>query len=398
MDGIVTLIDAKHIEQHLDEKKPEGVENEAVEQVAFADRLILNKCDLVEDEASLARVEGRLRALNAFAPILRSTKSVVDVSQVLDIKGFDLTRTLEMDPGAEHREGSAARLLPARLLSGARALRPRLSPVPLSRAEFLNTEGEHEHDSSVTSLSFAQPGDLNLDLLQGWIDTLLKAKGADIFRMKGVLSIAMCREKYVYQAVHMIFDGTFMEPWAAGEPRVSKLVFIGKNLDHDELKRSFAQCIATPENLRAAMEKKKLEERGNAMLKFSMQNDPAQIQALITAGASASHANGVGQTALHIAALWGNVEACTVLVKNGANLNAQNTMSGGTPLHMAAGSKKDNVAGRLKCAKLIVEAGADVTITGFDGRMAWQEASDAGEQEIAAVLCPPGTMCPPCGT
>ena len=216
--------------------------------------------------------------------------------------------------------------------------------------------------------------------------------------MKGVLSIAMCREKYVYQAVHMIFDGTFMEPWAAGEPRVSKLVFIGKNLDHDELKRSFAQCIATPENLRAAMEKKKLEERGNAMLKFSMQNDPAQIQALITAGASASHANGVGQTALHIAALWGNVEACTVLVKNGANLNAQNTMSGGTPLHMAAGSKKDNVAGRLKCAKLIVEAGADVTITGFDGRMAWQEASDAGEQEIAAVLCPPGTMCPPCGT
>ena len=73
-------------------------------------------------------------------------------------------------------------------------------------------------------------------------------------------------------------------------------------------------------------------------------------------------------------------------------------MSGGTPLHMAAGSKKDNVAGRLKCAKLIVEAGADVTITGFDGRMAWQEASDAGEQEIAAVLCPPGTMCPPCGT
>ena len=107
LDGIVTLIDAKHIEQHLDEVKPEGVENESVEQVCFADRLILNKCDLVEDEASLARVEGRLRALNAFAPILRSTKSVVDVSQVLDIKGFDLTRTLEMDPGARRRPRGA---------------------------------------------------------------------------------------------------------------------------------------------------------------------------------------------------------------------------------------------------------------------------------------------------
>ena len=109
LDGIITVTDAKHIITRLDDEKPEGVENEAVEQVAFADRLILNKCDLVEDEASLARVEGRLRALNAFAPILRSTKSVVDVSQVLDIKGFDLTRTLEMDPGARRRPRGAVR-------------------------------------------------------------------------------------------------------------------------------------------------------------------------------------------------------------------------------------------------------------------------------------------------
>merc|ERR1719330_1510756 len=71
LDGIVTLIDANHIEQHLDEEKPEGVENEAVEQVAFADRLILNKCDLVSEE-DLARVETRLRSVNAFAPILRT--------------------------------------------------------------------------------------------------------------------------------------------------------------------------------------------------------------------------------------------------------------------------------------------------------------------------------------
>merc|ERR1719330_1745043 len=75
LDGIVTLIDANHIEQHLDEEKPEGVENEAVEQVAFADRLILNKCDLVPEEADLARIEARLRSHNGFAPILRSTKS-----------------------------------------------------------------------------------------------------------------------------------------------------------------------------------------------------------------------------------------------------------------------------------------------------------------------------------
>ena len=74
LDGIITLVDAKHVEQHLDEEKPEGAENEAVEQVAFADRLIVNKVDLVTDD-DLARVEKRLRGINAFAPIVRSERS-----------------------------------------------------------------------------------------------------------------------------------------------------------------------------------------------------------------------------------------------------------------------------------------------------------------------------------
>ena len=99
LDGIVTLVDAKHIEQHLDEEKPEGAENEAVEQVAFADRLLLNKCDLASGEEELQRVEARLRAINAFAPIQRCEQAEVDVSSVLGIRGFSLERTLAMDPG-----------------------------------------------------------------------------------------------------------------------------------------------------------------------------------------------------------------------------------------------------------------------------------------------------------
>ena len=116
LDGIVTLVDAKHIVQHLDEEKPEGAENESVEQVAFADRLILNKCDLVPKEEDLKAVETRLRSINKFAPIVRSTKSEVSPDQVLGIGAFDLKRTLEMDP------------------------------------EFLDTEGEHEHDNTVSSI------------------------------------------------------------------------------------------------------------------------------------------------------------------------------------------------------------------------------------------------------
>ena len=116
LDGIVTLVDAKHIEQHLDEEKPEGAENEAVEQVAFADRLLLNKVDLVTEE-DMARVEGRLRALNSFAPIQRCEQSRVAAEAVLDLRAFDLQRTLEMDEG------------------------------------FLDTSASHEHDATVTSLN-----------------------------------------------------------------------------------------------------------------------------------------------------------------------------------------------------------------------------------------------------
>merc|ERR1712060_136769 len=96
LDGIVTLVDAKHIEQHLDEEKAVGAENEAVEQVAFADRILLNKTDLVSNE-DLVRIETRLKSMNSHAPIRRCTKAEVDVDWVLDIGAFDLKRTLEMD-------------------------------------------------------------------------------------------------------------------------------------------------------------------------------------------------------------------------------------------------------------------------------------------------------------
>jgi G3E family GTPase len=220
LDGIVTLVDAKHVEQHLDEEKPEGAENEAVEQVAFADRLLLNKTDLVSEE-DLARVEKRLKAINSNAPIHRCHQAAVSVDSVLNIGAFDLNRTLEMDP------------------------------------EFLNTDGEHEHDTSVSSVSITQKGELDLALIEDWVGKMLREKGADIYRMKGVLSIQHAGQRFVYHAVHMIFNGEFMEPWAADEERENKLVFIGKNLDAAALREDFAKCLASPENL----EKKRKELR-----------------------------------------------------------------------------------------------------------------------------------------
>ena len=228
LDGIVTLVDAKHVERHLNAKKPKGVVNEASAQVAFADRLLLNKTDLVKPR-ELERVEARLRGLNPFAPIVRCRQSTVSVDSVLGIHGFDLQRALQASP------------------------------------QLLNVDAlPTQHDASVGSVSLDQgaprhmrtvlPGALDLELAQNWIQELLTTQGEDIFRMKGVLNIAHAAERFVFHAVHMSFSGTFEAPWADDEPRQSKMVFIGKNLDGAALAASFNDCRATPESLQAKAE------------------------------------------------------------------------------------------------------------------------------------------------
>lgn len=149
LDGIVTLIDAKHIEQHLDEKKEEGVTNESVQQVAFADRLLLNKVDLVPDETALERIEARLRRINAFAPIRRCTRSNVSVDEVLGINGFDLKRTLAHDPT--------------------------FMDVDRAPTKHDDAVGSHSIDQGAARhLRGVQKGPLDLKLFKQWISELLE--------------------------------------------------------------------------------------------------------------------------------------------------------------------------------------------------------------------------------
>jgi len=204
LDAIVTMVDAKHILDHLDEVKPDGVENESVEQVAFADRLIVNKIDLVGEE-EIERLEKRLRGINAMAEIHRAEFGVVDLAAVLDVGAFDLARVLETDP------------------------------------RFLE-ETEHQHDQSVTSVGIEIAGEVDGGLMNQWLSTLLAEKGVDIFRMKGIVAVAGEDRRFVFQGVHMLFDGGPDTPWPIAQPRVSRLVFIGRNLDRDELTRSFTAC------------------------------------------------------------------------------------------------------------------------------------------------------------
>merc|ERR1719353_2303816 len=208
LDGIITLVDAKHIIQHLDDEKPEGVENEAVEQIAFADRIMLNKCDLVENEDELAEVEKRIRAINETVAIKRTTNSEVNMDFILGIHGFSLDKIMEMDDA------------------------------------FLADSHEHSHDSRVSSVGIDVPGEVVQQKLNAWIGWLLKEKGVDLFRSKGVLAVKGMEQKFVFQAIHMLFANSQEGAWNPGEERRCKMVFIGKNLDREELTTGFMQCMA----------------------------------------------------------------------------------------------------------------------------------------------------------
>ena len=359
LDGIITLVDAKHIEQHLDEEKPEGAENEAVEQVAFADRMIVNKTDLVSEE-DLVRVEARLRSINQFAPIHRTTQSELTVDSVLNLRAFDVNNVLKMDP------------------------------------EFLNTDNEHEHDQTVSSLSITQSGEVHMSLVNEWVSDTLRTKGANIYRMKGVLAIAGSAQKFVYQAVHMIFDGTFDEAWADDEPRESKLVFIGKNLDHEDLQNGFNACLDNAENaakIQAIELIKSQESIGKAVMSAAQRDDTPALAQLIKAGAPVQYRNKMGQTPLHIAAMWGRTMAVTQLIAAGANINAQNDPQLGesTPLHMSANGRGE-AAKRAEAAKKLVGAGADLRLGNVDGVLPVQMVSEedaAQVPELLKVLTPP---------
>jgi G3E family GTPase len=198
LDSVVTVVDAKHIWQHWEAE-------EAQEQIAFADVVLLNKTDLVTPE-ELDELERRIRSMNALAKIYRTRNAELEMDALLGIGAFDLNRALEIDP------------------------------------EFLN-ETAHEHDETVGSVAIVESGELDGDKLNEWIGKLLQTQGPDIFRMKGILTIAGEDQRFVFQGVHMLFDGRADRPWKSDEERKNELVFIGRNLDEAQLREDFRACL-----------------------------------------------------------------------------------------------------------------------------------------------------------
>jgi G3E family GTPase len=110
--------------------------------------------------------------------------------------------------------------------------------------DFLSGDNEHEHDDAIQSVSLEAESPIDQGLFQEWIGQLLATKGNDLLRTKGILDFAGERERFVFQAVHMIADGDFVGPWRDGAARRSKLVFIGRNLNRPQLRRGFEACLA----------------------------------------------------------------------------------------------------------------------------------------------------------
>ena len=199
LDAIVTVVDAKHLPARLADS------HEAEDQIAFADVIILNKTDLVTPE-ELDAVEAKIKSINRHAIIHRTQRSAVAIDQVLNRGAFDLSRILAFEP------------------------------------DFLDGDDDHEHNDDITSMSFEVAKPIDPEKFNAWIGALLQEQGPTLLRTKGILAYAGEDRRFAFQAVHMIADGDFISAWKDGDPRVSRIVFIGRNLNRPRLRRGFEAC------------------------------------------------------------------------------------------------------------------------------------------------------------
>ena len=226
LDGIVTVVDAKHVVLHFDDQR------EVREQIGFADVILLNKTDLVTAD-ELARVEARIRKMNPMAKLYPTRNSDLALDKVLRVGGFDLKRALELEPDflqAEEKHDHAEH-------------------DHDHEHEHEHDDGhdhdehDHHHDEDITSVGIVAPGDVDEKKLGAWLSELLRTEGQNIFRMKGILAVQGRAERYVFQGVHMLMDGRADRPWGT-EPRENRLIFIGRDLDRRKLNEGFAACRA----------------------------------------------------------------------------------------------------------------------------------------------------------
>ncbi|WP_416148305.1 CobW family GTP-binding protein [Salipaludibacillus sp. HK11] len=202
LDAVVTVVDSHHLDQQLNHG------NEAAEQIAFADTILLNKTDLVEKE-QLDQLKGRLRKMNHAAKIHFTEQSNIDIDKILGIYSFDLDQKLEIEP------------------------------------DLLDEEHHHHHDDAVSSFAIQMKEPLNLDKVERLINEIIQVRGENLFRYKGILYIKGVEQRVVFQGIHMLFSANMDRNWKHEEERKSEMVFIGKELDQEWFEKKFEKCVWT---------------------------------------------------------------------------------------------------------------------------------------------------------
>ena len=233
LDSIITLVDAVHAPQQLSQRQ------EARRQVGFADQIFLSKTDLVSAEDTDALIH-RLKHMNPRAPIKAVHFGEVPLSEVLDLRGFNLNAKLDIDPdflkeeGAHsHGDGHAHEHDHAH---GEHCDHP-------SHQQGHGHGHHHHHDDDVKSFVYRAERAFDPAKLEDFLGAIVNIYGPRMLRYKGVLNMTGTDRKVIFQGVHQLMGSDLGPAWGADEARSSKMVFIGIDLPRDILEQGLEQCL-----------------------------------------------------------------------------------------------------------------------------------------------------------
>jgi G3E family GTPase len=220
LDAVLTLVDAKHADAQLDDRQ------EARRQVGFADQIFISKSELVDD-ATLDRLTHRLKHMNPRAPQRKVHFGEVPISEVFDLKGFNLNTKLEIDPeflnaddhDHDHHDHDH------------------------EHDEHCDHPHHHHHDDDVKSFVFRADRPFHPAKLEDFLGSVVQVYGPRMLRYKGVLYMKGTPRKVVFQGVHQLMGSDLGPAWGPGEKKGSKMVFIGVDLPRDVFLQGLEQCL-----------------------------------------------------------------------------------------------------------------------------------------------------------